>query len=327
MLRVINRIVSLHTETAPKRGRIRRDNPKTKAAGEHHRQRMHLEKYGLGNLVLASLGFLLNNIMLVTLLKQKSKKAPQVFLINLCIADILIGVFAFISGISVHISESAMNTDERNELFQAFSIGILFSFNASLPTCWTITFDRLFAIQRPLRHASYYTAKKLKLHILMIWLYATITTTITITGGILMSTMIVIRYVLAPSLFVTLVLLAIAYTLIIKAILKNNRKMAGIVHVQKSAANNSRARMNKRIYIHSLIIILNFTLCSSPYVIFSIFHSPLDHNEQPLFMAIGTMGLTAIPVIDSVSYFFLNLLIRTRSNNKNSMVMKNITVK
>ena len=288
---------------------------------------MHLEKYGVGNLVLASLGFLLNNIMLATLLKQKSRKAPQVFLINLCIADILVTVFAFISGISVHISESLMDTNNSTTLFLAFTIGILFSFSASLPTCWTITFDRLFAILRPLRHASYYTAKKIKLHILVIWLYAIITTAIAVTGGTVMSTMIVIRYVLAPSLLVTLVLLAIAYTLIIKAILKNNRKMVGITHVHKSATHNSRAKMNKRIYIHSLIIILNFTLCSSPYVIFSIFHSPLDHNEQPLFMAIGTMGLTAIPVIDSVSYFFLNLVIKTRHSDKNSRAMKNIAMK
>ena len=287
---------------------------------------MHLEKYSEGNLTLSVSGFLLNTIMLVKLSKQKNKKPAQVFLINLCVADEFICLFAFISGLSPHLYGTLMDPQHNSTLFKVFTNGIMFSFSASLPSCWTITFDRLFAIIRPLRHATYYTKTKLKLHIMIIWVYAVIITTISIIGSIIMSSMIVMRYILAPSLFVTIILLITAYTLIIKSILKNNMKMAGIAHIHQSAKRNSRVQRNKRIYIHSLVIILNFTLCSSPYVIFSILHSPMEHNEQPLFMAIVTMGLTAIPLIDSLSYFFLNLLIR-RKRQDDSIPMREITIK
>lgn len=287
---------------------------------------MHLERYGDGSLTLSASGFLLNTIMLVKLSRQKNKKAAQVFLINLCVADEFICVFACISGLSPYLYGTLMDPKYNSTLFKVFTTGILFSFSASLSSCWTITFDRLFAILRPLRHATYYTATKFKLHILIIWAYAAIATLIAITGGIIMSTMVVIRYILAPSLLVTIILLITAYTLIIKSILKNNRKMAGITHTHKSAKDNSRVRRTKRIYIHSLVIILNFTLCSSLYVIFSTLYSPLDHNVQPLFMGIATMGLTAIPLIDSLSYFFLNLLIRSRRQH-DSVVMREIAIK
>ena len=287
---------------------------------------MHLEKYGNGTITLSVVGFLLNTVMLVILSTKKRKKAAQVFLINLCVADILISVFAFISGISPYVADRLMDIEHHSNLFKVFTTGILFSFSASLPTCWTITFDRLFAIIRPLRHAVYYTPKKIRLHIVAIWAYATLTTVLAITGGVVMSSMMVIRYVLTPSLLITIILLIVAYTLIIKAIVKNNRKMAGITHSHKSSARNSRAQKNKRIYIHSLVLILNFTICSSPYVVFSLLHSPLDHDKQPLFMSIATKGLTAIPVIDSLSYFFLNLVIRKRKDN-GGVAMQNIAVK
>ena len=287
---------------------------------------MHLKKYGNGNLVLSTVGFLLNTIILVKLVKKTNKKPAQIFLINLCIADIFISTFAFLSGISPFIHASLMAPDTASYFFLVFTTGILFSFSASLPTCWTITFDRLFAILRPLRHATYYTPRRTKQHIAITWVYATVTTTIAITGGSILNSLMVVRYVLAPSLLITIILLAISYTLIIKAILRNNKKMAGLKCGGKSAANDSRARTNKKIYIHSLIIILNFTICSSPYVVFSILHSPVEHNSQPLFMAVGTMGLTAIPVFDSLSYFFLNLIIRKRQENQ-QMVMRNIALR
>ena len=287
---------------------------------------MHLEKYSEGYLTLSVSGFLLNTIMLVKLSKQKNKKPSQLFLINLSIADEFICIFVFISGLSPHLYSTLMDPRINSLLFKIYTTGILFSFSASLSSCWTITLDRLFAILRPLRHATYYTKTKLKLHIMITWAYAAIIMTIQMIRGVIMSSMFGLRYFMATSLFVTIILLITAYTLIIKSILKNNMKMAGIAHVHQSAKQNSRVRRNKKIYIHSLVIILNFTLCSSPYVIFSMLHSPVEHNEQPLFMAIATMGLTSIPLIDSLSYFFLNLLIRKRRQD-DSIPMREIAIK
>ena len=286
---------------------------------------MHLIRYGEGYLTLSVSGFLLNTIMLVKLSKQKNKKPSQLFLINLSIADELISFFALMYSLSPHLYGTLMDEENNSTLFKIFTTGIMFSNIASLSSCWTITFDRLFAIIRPLRHATYYTKTKLKLHIMIIWVYAVIITTFAIIKGIIMSSMFALRSFLAVSLFVTIILLITAYTLIIKSILKNNMKMAGIAHVHQSAKHNSRVRRNKKIYIHSLVIILNFTLCSFPFVIFNMFYSPMEHNEQPLFMAIATMGLTAIPLIDSLSYFFLNLLIRKRRQD-DSIPMREITI-
>ena len=287
---------------------------------------MHLRTCSEGYLTLSVSGFLLNTIMLVKLSKQKNKKPSQLFLINLSIADELICLFVFLSSLSPHLYGTLMDRKINSLLFKIYATGVLFSFSAILPSCWTITFDRLFAIIRPLRHATYYTKTKLKLHIMIIWVYAVIITTIAIIKGVVMSSMFTLRYILAPSLFVTIILLITAYTLIIKSILKNNMKMAGIAHIHQSAKHNSRVQRNKRIYIHSLVIILNFTLCSFPFVIFSMLHSPMEHNEQPLFVAIATMGLTAIPLIDSLSYFFLNLLIRKGRQN-DSIPMREIAIK
>lgn len=287
---------------------------------------MHLKKYGIGNLTLSITGLLLNSVTIVNLVRQRRKKPAQLFLVNLCIADILISIFVLISGITPYIQQTFLSSGSDNTFFIIFATGIIFSLCASLSTCWTITFDRLYAISRPLRHAAYYTPKRIKLHISATWLNATIITMFNIVGGSVSIVMIIIRYILSPSLLVTIILLVTMYTKIIRSILKNNRKMAGIAHSNSKAGTNNRTKMNKKLYIHSLVIILNFTICTSPYVTFNILHSPVEHNTQALFMAIGTIGLSAIPVIDSLSYFFLGLAMKGRRDN-GSTALRSVPIK
>ena len=277
---------------------------------------MHLVKYGIGNLVLGSIGFVLNIALIIILTREKNKKPSKILLINLGIADLLISILSITTWLSLYGSKNLSHPSVAL-YYKIFILGIVFSFCASLWSCWLLTIDRLHAILRPLQHAVYYTKVKIGLHVASTWCYATINTSVIFVGMITNNTHEIIRYLIPPSLLVTIVLLIAAYTIIIRAIVRGNKKLANVTHRQGSKQGKSRAQMNKRIYFHSLVIILNFTICSCPYILYNILFSPLNHDTHPGFMASGTMGLTAITIIDPMSYFFLGLIMSAkRSKSK-----------
>lgn len=284
---------------------------------------MHLIKYGIGNLILGSIGFILNIALIIILAKEKPKKPSKILLINLGIADLLISIFAMTSGLTPYTTKNL--SQSRAKLYNnIFMFGIVFSFCASLWSCWLLTIDRLHAILRPIRHAVYYTKVRIAIHVASIWCYATVMTSVLFVGMIAYDIHQIIRYLLPPSLLVTIVLLIAAYTVIIRAIVRSNKKMANITHRQGSKQGNTRAQMNKRIYFHSLVIILNFTICSSPYIMYNILFSPLNHDTHAGFMAGSTMGLTAITIIDPMSYFFLGLIMSAKRRRTKAVKLAEI---
>ena len=279
---------------------------------------MHIVKYGIGNLVLGSIGFVLNIALIIILTREKNKKPSKILLINLGIADLLISILSMTSPLSLYKTKKWSHSSAAL-YHKIFILGIVFSLCASLWSCWLLTIDRLHAILRPLQHAVYYTKVKIGFHVASTWCYATIISSVVFVGMITHNTHEIIRYLLPPSLFVTIVLLIAAYTIIIQAIVRGNKKMANITHRQGSKQGKSRAQMNKRIYLHSLVIILNFTICSCPYIIYNILFSPLNHDTHAGFMAGGTMGLTAMTLIDPMSYFFLGLIMSAKRSKMKSV--------
>ena len=269
---------------------------------------MHLKNYGIGHIILSIVSLVLNAILLCNLKKQKNKKPPQILLINLGIADSCIALASLGSA----ITQKASSIDSLGSGIRIVLMTIAMFFLVSLSTCWLITIDRLYAISKPLQHASYYDKKKLTMHIAASWIYPIIAmTSVAIADFSFDSVHTLARYILAPNLFVTLVLLAVAYTKIIKAILKSNSNLKRMSNSQPSQ-NSASDRRKTQIYIHSLFIILNFAICSSPYVCYSLFYSPKDHDKQAKFMAGATMALICITILDPMSYLFLNIVLSWR---------------
>ncbi len=271
---------------------------------------MHLKKYGLGNVTLGIIGVILNIVQLYKLWSTKRRNPQQILIINMSTADLFIAFISFIYGAyGVYVDKG---DDEKTSIFTICVGLICLCFFASLSTCWLITWNRVRAIIKPMQHRTYYNSRKLIRHILATWLFAIAAMTAVFVLNKYHGVFEGVRFLLPLSLAITLILLVTAYTIIIKAILKSKHEMAGMsenVTVSQNEVMNDRTR---KMYIHSLFIILNFMVCSSPYMLYNVLHSPSEHEEWPGWMAAGTMGLICITILNPMCYLFLNLLLSSR---------------
>eukprot|EP00794_Sanderia_malayensis_P003347 gene3348-3836_t len=259
----------------------------------------------------------LNITEAIFLLKQKARRSNyQNVIFSLSIADIFAGIFFTVRYVVKYYHEK--HTDGKNhETDTVIAITeetLGFSITSSLLHVIAISFDRLLATRFPIKHRLWYTNKKNRWLIIVVWTLSFILLLPSILTYLLLRKMHILNIIISWLVLAGGCLMAVLYAYIVRRTV-SKACMIEIITLQsgKREVISACSPREKRILFVSISIVASFVVCSFPCAIRYI----IKQNYNALILL-----LLANSIINPVIYFF-----QRRFQDQRNETMKQRTAK
>ena len=224
----------------------------------------------LSGIVLSVIGIILNITEVALLSRQKARRTKyQNLIYSLSSADICTCLFSLTSFIYRHaVFGARARTSPVHTVFIVAQELLWFSVSSSLLHVLAVSFDRLLAVRFPVKHRFWFTHKKNKRLIVVIWVLSFVLILPAIIFYLLTKRNFLVKKLISSLVLLTGFLIIFLYAYIIRKTV-SKECIFQIITLQsgKKEVISACSPREKRILMTSVLIVISFIVCSFPFAI------------------------------------------------------------
>ena len=256
------------------------------------------ERELISGIVLSIVGLISNIAEVILLSCQKTRRTKyQNMIFSLSSADICTCSFSLLCFIYLNLIYGVTSKERSDRIVFVVSNELLwFSVSSSLLHVLAVSFDRLLAVRYPVKHRFWFTHKKNKRLIIVIWVLSFLLILPTMFVHLLTDRSYILQQVISSLVLLTGLLIIFLYAYIIRKTV-SKECIFEIITLQSGRKEviSACSPREKRILMTTVLIVISFIVCSFPFAITYILTKSMNYTM---------LLLISNTILNPIIYFF-----------------------